>query len=235
MGLDPSAQPMRAPSTRKRRVRRLVILGAGGHAREVLDLVRICATSARELETLGFISEDPASRRQVIAGLPVLGDFGWFAGTDPGEIEVICAVGRPEVCRRFGERAEALGLRFASVVAPSAGVSPGATLGRGVTLFPNVVVNTGARIGDHVILNVATTVSHDSVVGPWCNVNPGVHLAGNVTVGEGCYLGMGSNVLQGIKVGDWTTVGAGAVVVEDLPPRVTAVGVPARVIKHHSG
>jgi acetyltransferase-like isoleucine patch superfamily enzyme len=70
-------------------------------------------------------------------------------------------------------------------------------------------------------------------VGDFCNINPGVHLAGNVTVGEGCYIGMGANVIQGINIGPWSIIGTGAAVIRDIPPHVTAVGVPARVIKLH--
>ena len=65
----------------------------------------------------------------------------------------------------------------------------------------------------------------------FCNINPGAHLAGNVTVGEGCYIGMGANIIQGISIGPWSIIGAGAVVVRDIPANVTAVGVPAKVIK----
>ena len=63
------------------------------------------------------------------------------------------------------------------------------------------------------------------------DINPGVHLAGDVTLGEGCYVGMGTNIMQRRSIGSWTVIGAGAAVVQDLPANVTAVGVPARVIK----
>jgi acetyltransferase EpsM len=69
------------------------------------------------------------------------------------------------------------------------------------------------------------------VVGDFVNLNPGAAAAGSTRLGEGCYIGAGATVIDKVSVGDWTIVGAGAAVVRDLPPNVTAVGVPARVIK----
>lgn len=211
---------------------KVVIIGAGGHAREVLDILLVCRANGHDIEPLGFISENPDNYRgHILDGFPVLGDFRWFEGVDRGDVEVICAVGTPKVCRELTQKAQALSLRFASAISPRASMSPHARIGQGVMIFPNVIVNTGAIIGDHVILNVSTTVSHDTVVGHLCNINPGVHLAGNVTVGEGCYIGMGANIIQGLNIGPWSIIGAGAVVVQDVPANVTAVGVPAKVIK----
>ena len=210
---------------------RVVIIGAGGHAREVLEILLVCQAKGHEVEPLGFIDEHPGNHGHTLDGFLVLGDLRWFQGVDRSEIEVICAVGTPQVCRKLAQRAWALGLRFASAISPQACVSPHARIGQGVMIFPNVIVNTGAVIGDHVILNVSATVSHDTVVGDFCNINPGAHLAGNVTVGEGCYIGMGANVIQGVTIGHWSIVGAGAVVVRDVPANATAIGIPAKVIK----
>ena len=125
----------------------------------------------------------------------------------------------------------ALGLKFCSAISPLAHISPYAKLGTGIMVAAYSIINTGAVIGNHTIINVACTISHDTIVGSFCNINPGVHLAGEVRIGEGCYIGMGANVIQGVSIGPWTIVGAGAVVVGDLPANVTAVGVPAQVVK----
>lgn len=214
---------------------RVVILGAGGHAREVLEILLECCANGSMAVPVGFIDENPENHGRVLDGFPVLGDFRWFQETDDAQgVETVCAVGSPRTCRSLSMKASAMGLRFARVISPRSVISPRATIGEGVIIFPHVIVNTGAAIGNHVTLNVASTVSHDTRVGDFCNVNPGSHLAGNVIIGEGCFVGMGANLIQGITVGAWTVIGAGAVVIRDLPPNVTAVGVPARAIGAHA-
>jgi sugar O-acyltransferase (sialic acid O-acetyltransferase NeuD family) len=214
-------------------MRPIVILGAGGHGREVAEVLRDRKQAEPSVEVLGYVDDNRALRGKQLNGLPVLGDWSWFDGVDRSEIEVVCAAGTPSVLRSLADRAGRLGLSFARVISPRAYVAPTAVLGAGVTLFAHAVVQPDVRLGDHCILNLAATVSHDSVVGACTNINPGAHLAGNVVVGEGCYIGMGANVIQGRTVGAGAVIGAGAVVVADVPPAVTAVGVPARVIKRH--
>jgi sugar O-acyltransferase (sialic acid O-acetyltransferase NeuD family) len=212
-------------------LKRVVIIGAGGHGREVAGIIRHQARAAGQVEALGYADDNRDLRGRTIDGLPVLGDWSWFEGVDRQEVAVVCAVGSPQICRRLAERARSLGLSFASVISPLAHVSSFARLGEGVTIFPNCVISPGAFIDSYSILNVAVTVGHGAEVGRYSNINPGVHLAGDVTIGEGCYVGMGANVIQGRSVGAWSIVGAGAAVIRDLPGGVTAVGVPAEVIK----
>jgi sugar O-acyltransferase (sialic acid O-acetyltransferase NeuD family) len=209
----------------------IVIIGAGGHGREVADILRHQIPKlARAL--LGFVDDNPSLRGSIMDGLPVLGDWSWFRDNQKvNDVSVICAIGEPRVSRRIVARALELGLEFANAVSMTCQVSEFSKVGRGVMMFSGVAVNTGAVIEDHCTLNLGATVSHDTKVGRHTNLNPGAHLAGNVTVGEGCYIGMGANILQGVSIGEWSIVGAGAVVTTDLPANVTAVGVPARIIK----
>ena len=212
-------------------MKRIVIIGAGGHGREVADILRQQRGQSIGV-VLGFVDDNLSLHGSMLDGLPVLGDLNWLhEDSDAKDVSVICAIGEPAVSRRVVSRASGYGLEFANAVSTSSTVSEFSKLGRGVMVFPGVAVNTGAVIEDHSILNLSATVSHDTKVGRHTNINPGAHLAGNVTVGEGCYIGMGANVLQGVSIGEWSIVGAGAVVTTDLPANVTAVGVPARIIK----
>jgi acetyltransferase-like isoleucine patch superfamily enzyme len=88
-------------------------------------------------------------------------------------------------------------------------------------------------LGEHVIVNHAASVDHDCVIGSFVHLAPGVRLAGGVTVEEGALVGIGAAALPGVRIGAGTVVGGGAAVVRDLPPHVTAVGVPARIIGPH--
>jgi sugar O-acyltransferase (sialic acid O-acetyltransferase NeuD family) len=211
-------------------VGRVVIVGAGGHAREVLQILLTCKQKGMDVEPLGFLDETPSPDGRVLEGLPVLGNLEWFGSAGRPTARAICAVGSPSDCRSLAERVRALGIEFASAVSPFAWVAASARIGRGSMVFPNAVVSAGAMIGDHVSLNVAVTVSHVTVVGSFSSVGPGAHLAGNVTLGQGCFVGMGANVIQGVSVGEGSVIGAAATVLEDLPAGVTAIGIPARVV-----
>jgi sugar O-acyltransferase (sialic acid O-acetyltransferase NeuD family) len=212
-------------------MKRVVIIGAGGHGREVADILRHQAQRSPDSGILGFVVDEPGLHAEVVNDLPVLGDWSWFESVDKSEIRVVCAVGLPQTRKRLIDRARSIGLSFINAISPLAHLSPDAKIGEGLMMFPHSFASTDSFVGDHAIVNVAATISHDTKIGSYGTLNPGVHLAGNVSIGEGCYLGIGSSVIHGVAIGSWTTVGAGSVVIRDLPENVVAVGVPARVIR----
>ena len=124
------------------------------------------------------------------------------------------------------------GLRFCTLVHPSAYVSPMATLGPGVFIGANSVVAAGAQLAEQVFVNRGVTVGHDTVVGPYTRLQPGSSLGGLSVLGKGVTVGLGATVLERLRIGDGAFVGAGAVVLEDVPERVLVAGVPARIKKH---
>ncbi|MCA8965831.1 MAG: acetyltransferase [Planctomycetes bacterium] len=212
---------------------RVVIVGAGGHGRDTLDVFRAeNATAPGRWDVLGFVSEVESDHGRDVAGLPVLGGWQWFATQDPAALPlVVCAVGAPSLRRRLVGEATRLGLSFASVVHPAAVVPGEAAVGVGAIVSAGAVTTSSMRLGDHVIVNLGCTIAHDAVLGDFVTLAPGVHISGHVQIGGGCDLGTGAVVLPKVKIGEGTIVGAGAVVTRDLPANVTAVGVPARVIK----
>lgn len=203
----------------------LVIVGAGGHGREVLGLF----LNKGEAECVaGFIDDSPLLRDCPVDDKPVLGGLNWLVG-HADKYRAIVAVGDNVRRREVVERLTKAGVIMSSVVAASARVSPFASLGEGVMVCTNAVVNSGATVGAHTIVNTAATVSHDALVGSFAHIAPGAHIGGGATVGDGVLLGTGAVVNPLAHVGAWSTVGSGAVVVRDIPPDKTAYGVPARV------
>ena len=210
---------------------RVVIIGAGGHAREVADIIRHQSHDGAAPIPLGFVVDREYLTPEIDYELPILGDWSWFENADRERISVICAVGDPVVRKRWVQRAMSLGLRFTKVISPLAFVAPSAVVGEGVMIFPFSVISTAVAVGDHSIINTGSNISHDGKLHDFVTIGPGVHIAGNVSIGEGCYVGIGANVIERVSIGSWTIVGAGATVIHDLPEAVTAVGTPARPIK----
>lgn len=209
----------------------VVILGAGGHAREVADVLVACNECDRRYRILGFVDEKVETHGGSLNGIPVLGDFTWLREAQKTSLRVVAGIGSPVSRRNVVKRARSLGLEFCNAIHPTVVLTSFLTIGDGVMVSAGSILTNQIAIGNHVSINLDCTISHDCVIEDFCNLSPGVHIAGNVRLAEGCDLGVGAVVAQGITIGRWSIVGAGAVVVDDIPPNVTVVGVPARVIK----
>jgi sugar O-acyltransferase (sialic acid O-acetyltransferase NeuD family) len=215
-------------------MQRVVLIGAGGHGREALDVVDALNGQRRRYEPLGFIVENGfGAVGTMVNDLPILGGFDWL-GEHAAEVVTICAVGAPELRLRLVEKARALGARFCTLVHPAATRTRHVSLGEGVLIAAGAAITNHVQIGHHVHVNLHCSISHDCVIGDFAYLAPGARATGRVTLGEGCYVGAGAVIADGRKVGAWSTVGAGAVVIADVPANATVVGVPARVIKTKS-
>jgi len=209
---------------------KIAIMGCGGHGREMAQLIGRMRRAGSDVEPLGFLDDNPALQGATVAGLPVLGGRDWIE-LHHFECEVICAIGKPRARRAAVAELARLGARFATLIDPAVSVPAEAVIGEGSMICAGTIMTTNARIGRHVIVNLGCTLSHDADLADFATLACAVHLSGNVTVRAGAELGVGVNVIPGVTIGEWSMVGAGATVIRDLPPHVTAVGVPARVIK----
>lgn len=215
-------------------IRRIAIVGAGGHGREILQLIRdinaALAPAAPAWDCAGFLADAGFDAPPAVAGLPVLGDLGWLAANP--DAAVVVAVGAPAARKRLVRRIRALGGNsFPVLVHPRAWIGAGVELGAGSVVCAGAMLTTDIRLGEHVHVNVGCTLAHDDVLEDFVTLAPGVHLAGNVLLREGAELGIGSAVIPRAQVGAWSVVGAGAVVTADIDADCTAVGAPARPIK----
>jgi sugar O-acyltransferase (sialic acid O-acetyltransferase NeuD family) len=212
-------------------VQPVVILGAGGFAREVLDIFELLNEERPRFEVLGFVVDtgfgEPGTD---VNGRPILGDFGWLERR-AREVLAICGVGAPQIRFRMVSRAEALGVRFCNAIDPSARLTRRVELADGIVIGAGCILTNRIRLGRHVHLNLDCTVGHDAVFEDFATTAPGVHVSGNVTFEEGAYAGTGANLIEGMRLGAWSVVGAGSTVIRDVPPNTTAVGSPARVVK----
>jgi UDP-perosamine 4-acetyltransferase len=206
----------------------VIIAGAGGHGRVVLDILR----AAGQHRVVGFLDANQDLHGTEVAGLTVLGHLNLLPKLKAkGVGGAIVAIGDNRVRRSYAQKLAAAGLELVSAVHPSAVVSPTAEIGRNVMVAPGAIICTDARILDGAIINTAAAVDHDCEIGEAAHVAPGVRLAGRVSVGEGAFIGIGANVLPCLSIGAHAVVGGGALVREDVPAGATVVGVPARVIK----
>jgi sugar O-acyltransferase (sialic acid O-acetyltransferase NeuD family) len=210
-------------------VQRVLIVGAGGHAQVVADALQQSRNSAMPFLPVGYVDDHTALHGQVILGLPVLGSIASLSHV-PHDAVVI-GIGNNAIRRRLFEQLGTQNERLIVVRHPAAVIAPDVVIGDGTVVMAGAIINTGVRIGTNVILNTGCTIDHHNQIGDHAHVAPGAHLGGDVRVGEETLLGIGAVVMPQRHIGSRTIIGAGAVVCSDIPDGVTAVGLPARIIK----
>lgn len=215
----------------------LIIIGAGGFAREASLLVEEINNSSpgkNEWNLLGFIDEDHSKWGMELRGYPVLGGWAVLAKL-PAEVSAICVVGEPAAKKKLVDLAGEQGRQFANLIHPHVEMACDISIGKGILINKGCLLTVNLKIGDHVLVNPGCGIGHDAVIGAYTTLMWRVNISGTVNVGKGCLIGTGAVILQGKSIGDGATVGAGAVVTDDLPTNCTAVGVPARVITRGKG
>ena len=214
--------------------KKLIIIGAGGFGREVAALVRrINRENKQELyHLLGFVDDNPALEGKLIDGFPVLGNLEWLNAQEE-TFCLTCAIGSSLSRKRAIEKMENKGMEFVSLIDPSAVFLGETVIGTGSIICANSIISVGTSIGKHTIVNLSCTIGHDVAVGDYCTINPGSSLSGFSKLENCVEVGTGTKIIQHIIVGENTILGAGTVVISDIASNVTAVGCPARIVKHH--
>jgi len=209
--------------------RPVIIIGSGGHSK-----VLIAALQQSKRKMLGILSGDPKQAEINIMGVPVLGGDESIKEFASESVELINGVGSisiPEKRKDIFIKFKKAGYQFASVIHPAACIMKDVRLGEGVQIMAGAIVQPGCSIGENVIINTGAIVDHDCIIGSHVHIAPGAVLSGGVQIGDLSHVGTAATIIQGIKIGRSTLIGAGAVVHRDMPSRVKAAGVPARLLE----
>jgi sugar O-acyltransferase (sialic acid O-acetyltransferase NeuD family) len=207
-------------------VTELVVVGGGGHGRELIDVIRAINAVRPTWTLLGVVDDDPGPNRARLDRLGVR-----LLGTLDRLEERPCAyalgIGTSSTRRLLAERLERAGCTPTTLVHPGASVGSDTRLADGVVVFDRTVVTTDVHIGRHTHLNVGCAVQHDTVVGEFVQFSPGVMVNGDCVIEDDVFLGTAAAVTRGCVVGTGARVGAGAVVLGNVPAGMLAVGIPA--------
>lgn len=206
-----------------------VIIGAGGHAKVVLDLLR------KKGKTVVGLTDATLDIGQKCLDAEVLGNDDILQGLYQKGVcwaaMGIGHVGMPAIRNKVYHKTKELGYIFPILVHPSAVVSESAEIGEGTMIGAQSVVNPETRIGELCIINTAAVVEHEAVIENGVHIAPHATVLGAANIGENTFVGAGSVILQGIKIGANCIIGAGSVVLHDVPDNCVVVGVPGNIIK----
>lgn len=208
---------------------RLIGLGAGGHAKGMIDVHKRVA----QYSMSGLLDENVAAGT-LVQGIPVIGNDSHLSELfKQGICHAFLGVGTPRNCRlrqRLWQLLVENHFEVVHTIDPTAFISTAATYGAGLTAFARSTVQASATLGLNVLINTAAVVEHDCRVEDHVHIASGAILAGGVTIETGALIGAGAVIKPGVRVGAWAVVGAGAVVVKDVAANSTVVGNPAKIL-----
>ncbi len=213
-------------------MKKIAIFGAGGFGREVKWLIEEINEQKPTWDFIGFFDDD-FSHAIHINEEHRLGNSKELSGWEES-IAVVFAIGNPIVKRKIIQNIQNSTLEFPVLIHPNVRIGNDVQIGEGTIICAGCIITVNIQLENHIILNLGCTVGHDTVMGSFSSCMPSVNISGEVIIGEAVYVGTGAKIINQLEIGEETIVGAGAVVSKTLPPKCTAVGIPAKPIRFHT-
>ncbi len=207
--------------------RLLLILGTRTFAVEVLDLV----SEIPNTKAVGFVENRELQKcRETLEGLPIfwVGDIERFAK----DHWAVCALGTT-FRDQFTNQVASYGIRFSTLVHPSARISSKSAIGDGSIVSVGAIIASHTQLGCHVLVNRGVLIGHHTKIDDYVTIGPGANIAGSCAIHKAAYIGMGAVIIDNVTIGSHAVIGAGSVVTKDVPDNVQVVGVPARIVKEN--
>jgi len=205
---------------------KLIIVGAGGFGREVLQWAWQSKDNNVRWKITGFLDDNLNKLQGFSCGYQVLGKISdWLPQEDE---RFVLAIGSPQDKEKIAALLTARGAVFTNVIHSNVIIAATAQLGDGVILCPGVVVSDHVKIGNHVSVNINSCIGHDASIGEYTTINSLCDVTGNVVVGNGVFISSSVSIIPRCKIGAHAYLCAGSVVMNDIAPNTRVLGVPAK-------
>lgn len=211
-------------------MKKILIVGAGGFGRELLQWIKDINAEKPTWEIGGFLDDNLQALDGVEIDYPVVGTISDW---QPKDDEVFAlAMGKPQLKRMVVEKLKSRGAHFAAVIHPTALVSPFAHYGEGLVMFPYSKLSCNSTVGDFVSI-LTTSIGHDNEIGDYTMISGGCNIVRNVKIGKDVFVAAGVCIAQDVVVKDGAYIGLGSVVLKDVKAGTKVFGNPARIIPFH--
>lgn len=213
---------------------KIVIIGAGQHARVVLYNIE----EQNKYEVIGYLDSDDNRIGNIFEGKKILGnyqkenlkEFSKKIGTN----KFFIGFGNMKYRKKVFDYFINNGWEAVNIVHPNAIVSKNARLGKGILIECGCLITPNPIIGNNVVVNTGSQVNHDNIIEDNVYIASGVILSGGIKIGENTLLDDGVIVTLGCSIGKNSLIGAGAVVTKNIPDEVVAYGSPCKVIRENN-
>lgn len=210
----------------------MLIIGAKGHAKEILDIFE---KNNFQDEIYFFDDVSETFSDKIFSKYPVIKSFEQLNKFNLARKIFVLGLGNPFLRRQMSLKFQNLGWKLSSVISNNALIgNHNVALGQGLNVMHNVIISNDVEIGEGCLINALSSIHHDVRIGKYCEISPAVCLTGNVIVNDFTSIGTGTTIIPKIKVGRNCIIGAGSVVINDIPDNSFAVGVPAKIIKKNN-
>jgi sugar O-acyltransferase (sialic acid O-acetyltransferase NeuD family) len=212
-------------------MKKVLIVGAGGHAQVVADILMCDADSISTLKVtpVGYLDDNLQILDHKYLGIPVVGSLQKISIIEHDY--VVVAIGNNQRRKQIFDQLVSANENLLTVIHPSAIIAPSATIGIGTMICAGAIINPCVTIGNNVIINTGSTIDHHNHIANHVHIAPGVNLGGTVTIEEGAFIGIGASIIPQQHIGEWSTIGAGATIITNIEPNTTYVGTPGRKIQ----
>ena len=207
----------------------VLIIGAGGCGREVLQWIKAINAIEKRWNIKGFLDDDPHALDCKVCNVGIVATVEDYEVKENDEL--VCCIGNSNLRKRIVERLKRKGAKFVSVIHPNAVVADSAAIGEGSIIYPFALISDNVVIGDFCIINMYSSVAHDSVLGEHCTISSHCDITGKCRLGDRVFMGTTSQLVPGSVIGNDVFICAGSTVMASVRDGLKVIGNPAKIMK----
>ncbi len=207
----------------------ILLIGAGGCGREVLQWIKAINNKEKRWHIKGFLDDDSHILKGKICDINIVAKLNDYVIKENDEF--VCCIGDSKARKEIVERLQEKGAKFATIIHPDAIVADSCTIGEGTIIYPFALISDNTVIGNHCIINMYSSVAHDSVLGNYCTISSHCDITGHCKLGDRVFMGTTSHLVPGSEISNDVFICAGSTVMTNVRDGLKVLGNPAKIIK----